>query len=393
MKTVCELNQCAGCMACIDICPKEAITIDDNLAAYNAVIDENKCIGCNACYKVCQSNHPAKLLSPIKWYQGWAVVPDVREYCASGGMATAISQAFVESGGVVCSCTFHNGEFIFEFAENIEDLKKFAGSKYVKSNPKGIYKKVKDYLKSGRKVLFIGLPCQVSALKNFVGAQYEDGLFTADLICHGTPSPMLLEIFLNQYGHTLTELQDIQFRAKTKIMVYWDYKGIITNGVSDKYSIAFLNSLTYTDNCYSCRYACKERVSDLTLGDSWGSGLPVNEQKKGISLMLCQTDKGDQLLKTANIHLEKVDIEKAIANNQQLSHPSVMPKGREKFYKGLKKHGFNQLVFLQFPEKCLRQDVKRILIKLKIIRGGYLTYSVFLLISESVSVHAKLVKY
>ena len=60
MKTVCQLNQCAGCMACVDICPKGAITIEDNLAAYNAVIDENKCIGCNACHKVCQSNYPAK---------------------------------------------------------------------------------------------------------------------------------------------------------------------------------------------------------------------------------------------------------------------------------------------------------------------------------------------
>ena len=370
MKTVCQLNQCAGCMACVDICPKEAITIDDNLVAYNAVIDENKCIGCNACHKVCQSNNPAKQLSPIKWYQGWAEVSDVRKHSSSGGMATAISQAFIESGGVVCSCTFYDGEFIFEFAEKIEDLNKFAGSKYVKSNPRGIYKSVKEYLKRGRDVLFIGLPCQVSALKNFVGAQYEDGLFTADLICHGTPSPKLLEMFLNQYGHTLTELRDIQFRVKAKFMVYGDYKGIITNGVSDKYSIAFLNSLTYTENCYSCQYACKDRVSDLTLGDSWGSELPMDEQKKGVSLILCQTEKGDRLLHMANIHLENVDIEKAIANNHQLAHPSVMPKRRNEFYKGLRNHKFNSLVFWQFPKQCLRQDIKRLLIKMHMVRGG-----------------------
>lgn len=371
MKTVCQLNQCAGCMACVDICPKGAITIEDNLAAYNAVIDENKCIGCNACHKVCQSNNPTKQISPIKWYQGWAEVSDVRKYSSSGGMATAISQAFIESGGVVCSCTFHDGEFIFEFAERIEDLNKFAGSKYVKSNPKGIYKSVKEYLKSGREVLFIGLPCQVSALKNFVGTQYEGGLFTVDLICHGTPSPKLLEMFLNQYGHTLTELRDIQFRVKAKFMVYGDYNGIITNGVSDKYSIAFLNSLTYTENCYSCQYAFKDRVSDLTLGDSWGSELPMDEQKKGISLILCQTEKGEKLLKGSGIHLEKVDIEKAIANNHQLSHPSLMPKNRDDFFKGLKKHKFNRLVFRQFPKQCLRQDIKQLLIKAHIIREGY----------------------
>ena len=381
MKTVCELNQCAGCMACVDICPKGAITIEDHLAAYNAVIDENKCIGCNACHKVCQSNHPAKRLSPIMWYQGWAEASDVRKHCSSGGMATAISQAFIESGGVVCSCTFHDGEFIFEFAERIEDLKKYAGSKYVKSNPKGIYKSIREYLKSGREVLFIGLPCQASALKNFVGTQYESRLFTVDLICHGTPSPKMLEIFLNQYGYTLTGLQDIQFRIKAKFMVYRDYKGIITNGVSDKYSIAFLNSLTYTENCYSCQYACKERVSDLTLGDSWGSELSMDEQKKGVSLVLCQTKKGNRLLQMADTHLEKVDIEKAIANNHQLSHPSVMPKRRNEFYKRLSNHKFNSLVFWLFPKQCLRQDVKQLLIKARIIRGhkSKLVYQILLL--------------
>ncbi len=381
MKTVCELNKCAGCMACIDICLKGAITIEDNLSAYNAVIDENKCIGCNACHSICQSNHPAKLMSPIMWHQGWSGTQDVRKQCSSGGIATALFKAFIEAGGVVCSCTFYNGKFVFEVAEKIEEVKKFAGSKYVKSNPEGIYTKVKEYLKKGCEVLFVGLPCQVSALKNCVGAQYEDNLFTVDLICHGTPSPELLEIFLKQYGYTMKMFQDIQFRVKAQFRSSGDYKGIITNGVSDKYSIAFLNSLIYTENCYSCQYARKERVSDLTLGDSWGSELPMDEQKKGVSLILCQTTKGKQLLEIADIHLEKVNIEKAIANNHQLSHPSEMPKGRNKFYKRLRNHKFNSLVFWQFPKQCLRQDVKQILIKARIIREnrGKLVYSILLL--------------
>lgn len=368
MKTVCELNKCAGCMACIDVCPKGAISIEDNLSTYNAVIDMNKCIGCNTCHSICQANYPAKMLSPIRWYQGWAKTPDVRKHCPSGGIATAISQAFIEAGGVVCSCTFNNGAFVFEFAENVEELQKFAGSKYVKSNPVGIYRSVKEYLKRGRNVLFIGLPCQVSALKKYVGAQHKNKLFTVDLICHGTPSPKLLEMFLNQYGYTLKNLQDIQFRVKTKFMVYADYKSVITDGVSDRYSIAFLNSLTYTENCYSCQYACKERVSDLTLGDSWGSELPIEEQKKGISLLLCQTEKGKGLLQMAGIHLENVNLKKAIANNHQLNHPSYVPKGRQKFFANLKNHNFNILVFSIFPKQCLRQNIKEILIRCKIVR-------------------------
>ena len=52
MKTVCEENRCTGCMACIGKCAKNAIKIQDNLYAYNAVIDEQKCVNCMQCEQV-----------------------------------------------------------------------------------------------------------------------------------------------------------------------------------------------------------------------------------------------------------------------------------------------------------------------------------------------------
>lgn len=58
MKTVCEKDKCVGCMACIDICRKDAISIKDSVKTYNAVIDVNKCISCGLCEKVCQNITP-----------------------------------------------------------------------------------------------------------------------------------------------------------------------------------------------------------------------------------------------------------------------------------------------------------------------------------------------
>lgn len=319
-------------------------------------------------------NHPASVKDPINWQQGWTENSEMRKECSSGGVATAISKGFLENGGIVCGCTFNEGKFIFEFAENEDELKKFIGSKYVKSNPIGIYKEIKSRLKREEKVLFIGLPCQIAALRNFISADLSDKLYTIDLICHGTPSPKVLDIFLKQYGLTLSSLKDIKFRVKAKFQIYGDYKGIITKGVSDRYSIAFLNALTYTENCYSCPYAKTERVSDVTLGDSWGSELAIDEQKNGISLILSQTEKGNELLKMANLRLEEVDIEKAIANNHQLEYPSFKPTGREKFFKGLKNCNFNFLVFRILPKQCLRQNVKQFLIKTKLLPGGKLDY-------------------
>lgn len=370
MSFVCEKDQCAGCMACVDICPKSAITVTDSLSAFNAVIDENKCIHCNACHNVCQENHPAELREPKMWQQGWANEETIRAHSSSGGLATAISLAFVKSGGVVCSCTFKDGDFVFAAAEKEEDIQNFSGSKYVKSNPVGICNTVRRYLKKGQKVLFIGLPCQVSSMRNFVGKLYESNLYTIDLICHGTPSPQVLNIFLEQYGYSLDQLDSITFRLKTHFMMCGNEKSIITYGVSDKYSIAFLNSLIYTENCYNCHYARKERVSDLTLGDSWGSELPMEEQKKGISLLLSQTDKGNELLKMADAHLEDVDLDNAIKNNHQLEYPSIEPNGREEFFKHINTTKFNKLILKQLPKQCLRQDVKKALINLHLINPG-----------------------
>ena len=377
METVCEYSKCAGCMACVDICPKGAITIQDNLDAYNAVIDTDKCVDCNACHRVCQQNHPVVGSEPIQWYQGWAGDEDLRSKCSSGGAATALSKAFVEKGGVVCSCVFHEGQFAFDFAERLEDVGKFTGSKYVKSNPLGIYRKIKKKLRDGQRVLFIGLPCQVSALKNYVGAD-SDNLYTIDLICHGTPSPELLEMFVAQYGYSLANISSIDFRRKAKFQIKRDLSPIITAGVTDRYSIAFLKGLIYTDNCYSCKYANTKRVADITLGDSWGSTLPVDMIKLGVSLILCQTTKGLELVNDSGLVLKDVDVENAIERSRQLKHPSKAPSKRAYFFKGIAKgRKFNNLVLQCLPKDSIKQDIKEILIHLHLFGGGgRLTYQI-----------------
>ena len=376
MTTVCQLNECTGCMACVDICSKGAITIKDGLTAYNAEIDETKCIGCNLCHNICQNNNTIDMVKPIKWYQGWAENEEIRAGGSSGGAASALMLAFVESGGYVCSCIFKDGRFVFDVTNNKDDISKFKGSKYVKSNPQGAYKKVKELLKQGEKVLFIGLPCQVAAIKLFVGDKLQDNLYTADLICHGTPSPQLLQKFLKQYGYELEDLKAIKFRVKGKFQVREGYKGIITTGVTDSYLISFLNGLCYTENCYACNYARFNRISDITLGDSWGSDLPVEEQKRGVSLLLCQTQKGIDLIEHCGMNLLDVDIKNAVANNKQLSAPMPKPSAREQFFNSINKgRKYNKVIFKLYPKQSFKQQIKKILIKVK-LWGGVSSYSI-----------------
>lgn len=368
MNTVCDINKCAGCSACIDVCPLDAIHIVDNMKSLNAVVDLNKCINCNACKNVCQEINKSEKRKSLFIKQGWAIDENIRKNGASGGIASAVARHFLNSGGIVCASVFNFSGFVFDIIENEKDLIKIAGSRYIKSNPIYCYKKCKNLVIKGRRVLFIGLPCQVASFKNYIPIQYHNLITTIDLICHGTPSEKLLNIFLNQYKLDYTDFSDIKFRSKG---VQNKYSSIKKYNVMDSYTIGFLNSLFYTDNCYECKYADINRVSDITLGDSWGSELNKIEIDKGISLVLCQSEKGKFLLDNSNIILKDVNVELAIKNNHQLKEPSLVSPRREWFFNNLEKgKPFNLLIMRVYPIKFIKQFIKQMLISLKLYSLG-----------------------
>ena len=262
---------CAGCMACINMCKKSAITIVDDYKTYNAVIDEVKCVNCGLCEKICPNVKCVEQVNPIFWKEGWALNPEIRSNASSGGIASSIIYSFIKNGGYVASCMLNKGEFVFELTNSTQRAEQFVGSKYVKSNPKTIYIDIERKLQEGKKVLFVGLPCQVAALKNF--SRNQDNLYTVDLICHGSPSPELLKMYLKEKSVDIEELEGLNFREKTSFGLRSVGKNNGFPRIVDMYTYAFLKSIDYTENCYSCRYASQSRVSDISLGDSWGSEL------------------------------------------------------------------------------------------------------------------------
>lgn len=114
-----------------------------------------------------------------------------------------------------------------------------------------------------------------------------------------------------------------------------------------------------------------ERISDITVGDSWGSELPVEERNQGISLILIQTQKGESIVKMADLHINDVDSNNAVMNNGQLRAPSDKPQEREAFmrmfHKGKK---YDRIVFKIAPKVFIRQDIKCILYRMLKKSGG-----------------------
>lgn len=364
---VCEPSQCAGCMACKDICPVNAIAVIDRLDHMDAEIDETKCISCGLCHKVCQKNHPACLQETTEVWQGWADEA-TRANSSSGGFATAIARAFIAQGGFVCSCQLQNGNFRFVLARNIKELEGFAGSKYVKSNPEGAYDSIASALRDGLNVLFIGLPCQASSLRNYVSMRCKlemlERLYVIDLICHGTPSVKLLRRALEEYGQSLETVNKLWFRHNIDIGLATDGGRIVPEGCSDFYTMGFLSGICYTENCYSCSYATQNRVGDLTLGDAWGTNL-ADEERRGISLALIQNAKGQRLIDIAKLELRPINYGDALASNHQLVHPTQRPTNRNMFFAALRMtRSFRNAMTAAMPYRCAKQAFKSFLSKL-----------------------------
>lgn len=326
--TVCPPEQCTYCGACTAVCTRNAITLTDRLRGSEAQIDSTKCVSCSACDRVCPVLHTPQKSEPIAIYQGWCTAEHLRLQGASGGVASAVAAAFIANGGVVCSCRFQNGECTFAFAETTEELAAFAGSKYVKSRAADLYRPLKQRLTDGQSVLLIALPCQVAAAKNFIGPALGEQLYTVDLICHGTPMPTVLAQYLNSHGIDPTTLADLRFRQKGAAPLV-GYKALSPTG-NDGYTTAFLNTISQSDGCLHCPFATTRRGADLTLGDAWQSDLPETERRRGVSLLLCQSEKGRRLIESASLHTAPVP-ERLPAENQHLHTPPTPDAGRDAF--------------------------------------------------------------
>ena len=344
MEIICPKEKCTGCSACMNVCPKGAITMIEHepLGHIYPVIDNTKCIDCHLCEKTCPVNSPVSLQKPLDAYAAISRDYDDLMSSSSGGAASVFSHVIVEHGGVVYGCVQQNYKNIrHERIERKEELYKLKGSKYVQSNIGYVYSDVKRDLKNGKLVLFTGTPCQIAGLRSYLKKEYEN-LYTIDLVCHGVPSQRLLREEVNYMLGTDTTEAYVHFRRKGK--PYARMYGLFLSNCSkvDKkkelflyndYITAFMDGLILRKNCYSCPYAQGSRCSDITVSDYWGIGKTTVKTDCGISLILQNTAKATSLIEMSRqyLHIEKRTVEEAIAGNGRLMTASKEPAYRTSF--------------------------------------------------------------
>jgi Coenzyme F420-reducing hydrogenase, beta subunit len=378
-------ENCCGCTACLNICPKSAIVMktDQKGFLYPFILKE-KCIECGMCKKVCSFQNGYDTSSNFEMPYVYAIKHKdeiVRMNSTSGGAFTAISDFVLKQGGVVFGAAFDNNmNVIHQTAKNSAERDKFKGSKYVQSDLNNIFHEVKELLLDNKYVLFTGTPCQVSGLNSYLGGIRTDRLILCDIVCHGTPSPLLWKEYVSKISMKYNKkIISYLFRDKrigwhgaNVTAVFDDFKKITNDIFIKAYSNLYFADFITRECCQNCKYTNLHRPSDITIADFWGieKSMPDFDDNKGISLVLVNTPKGQNLFETIRQDLEVRESNPSDCLQPQLQYPNKPSPRRDAFWKDYFAHGYEYIIkkYAQYTlMNRTKQRIKTILIKTKLI--------------------------
>ena len=372
MLNISDKTKCCGCGACAQICPKDAISMQEDSDGFlYPVVDDKKCIKCGLCLKTCPILNKPATSKILATYAAKNKSEEIKLKSSSGGIFTALADLILEEGGIVFGAAFNkNWQVEHCFTDKKEDLDKLRRSKYVQSNTLETFKEAKKFLEEGRKVLYTGTPCQIAGLKSFLNKEY-DNLFTADIICHSTPSPHVWKECLKQ-SYNISKLVKIDFRDKkygwnkSKLYFYFDDGKIEPrNKKMSLFRVGFGAALFCRPSCHNCYFKGNSRFSDFTMGDAWGykDYAPEMFDKNGLSVIFVNNEKAGRIFNILkeNLIYKEVSFDKVVKYNPYYKISVKTNPKREEFFKRYKRENINKLI----EEFTYRPLLWRILNKIK----------------------------
>lgn len=395
MISILNEKDCCGCGACASICPKSAIFMSSSgtLGARLPVISNEICVDCGLCERACPMLNKEDVTAKAfeqRAYASYSKNDELRFASSSGGMFLTLAKHCIDDGYRVYGASFNEGmKLKCTLATSYEELAPLAKSKYLQSELDGEYRKIEESLKNGEKVLFVSTPCQVSALKLFLKKEYGN-LLTVDFFCHGVPSQSFFdECLAFEDEKKSRRTLEYTFREKVKNGVTPHYFKIKyeKNGKEQVKTDFYYKSLFYAlfqqyitlrESCYDCMFATKERCSDITIGDfhdidSYVKGI---NRFDGVSTVIVNTEKGQELLESVKDTLElfDMDMDRLISDKVIFAGGTKRPKGRDGFVELYNEHGlkgiskryfgfkryYKQSIYYRLP-KPFRKVMKKLL--------------------------------
>ncbi len=321
-------------------------------------INQKLCTDCNLCREICAFSNGCDTSTNLNTPDIYAVKhkdDGVRMTSTSGGFFTAISDYILDKGGLVAGVAFdENMNAVHQIAITKKERDKFKGSKYVQSHLGDIYIEIRNHLEQQKFVLFTGTPCQNAGLKNYLIGFNTRRLYLCDIVCYGTPSPLLWNEHI-KHLEGFEKSKIVQYQCRSKIKGWHEHCEMVTyeNGKRDyksifsqKHKVLFYSRNILRPSCHQCKYTNLQRVSDITMADFWGiqNCMPDFDDNKGVSLVLVNTTKGQELF--GNIKGELIYRESNVKDCLQphLQYPVKRSAQREQFWNDYHSKGYEYIV-------------------------------------------------
>ena len=215
---------------------------------------------------------------------------------------------------------------------------------------------IKQRIEQQKQVLVCATPCQIAALKNYLGSLSQmPHLFLMDFVCHGVPSQRLFDNNRAYIEKNLNSfLKDYKFRFKTShptTLHYVQYEYQTDKSLSQKtcfffedpFYLGYEKYITLRDSCYQCPFGAGNHQADITVGDLHEAESCWHEVNRyeGVSRVIINTSKGKELWQRieSTFYVRNLPTEYA-----RLSGPTSMPTQRNAFIEDLKKLPFEQVI-------------------------------------------------
>lgn len=344
-------NICTGCGCCEKLCPASAIKLreDEKGFLYPKII-EKYCVNCGICKRNCPNiSKNSSKNDNLKIFAMKNKNSNIRLSSSSGGFFFEYAKIILDLGGVVFGASYNSiNEVIHICVNDLEDLNRLQGAKYVQSDLRNSYSDILDALKKDKYVLFSGTPCQVAGLISYLTSKKVslEKLFTCDLICHGVPSPKIFKDYLNSLEKSFnSSIKTINFRHKENDytqnikITFENGKEYISNYFKNDYFYKlFLDNVILRESCFNCKYANLDRVSDITIGDFWGIEKSISnfDDKNGVSLVLINSEKGKIIFEKLKDNFEYVETSEENCLQHNLVSPTPKADNYDEFWKNYK---------------------------------------------------------
>ena len=310
-----------------------------------------------------------KLLSETQVYAGRLKNRDELIKSSSGGAFTALSDYFLNNGnGVVCSVyNYNNHRHEYRILETVEERNLARGSIYVQSIPGDVFRLSEEWLKNNpdKSLLFVGMGCQADGFRQFSEQKgFRDRVCIVDIICHGSPSPMLWKDYVRHLETQKGKIEYLTFKDKRN---GWRTPTAFAKISGQDISIAnyvniFYNHCALRPSCYKCPYAKTERNTDITIGDFWHieETIPDFYDTSGNSVFLIHTDKGENVFEQIKNILEYRLSDTVQCRQDNLIAPTKRSPHRERFWKDYQSKGIDYVI-KKYGNAGLKHNIKNML--------------------------------